>query len=79
MSQLFTILDDKIVINKALLRYVEGPTSLTGSLEILGGASVQDNLIVKGKIVADVDPKVTSAMDVGLYMAGSRPASAVNA
>jgi hypothetical protein len=54
MSQLFTILDDKIVINKALLRYVEGPTSLTGSLEILGGASVQDNLIVKGKIVADV-------------------------
>jgi len=54
MSQLFTILDDKIVINKALLRYVEGPTSLTGSLEILGGASVQDNLVVKGKIVADV-------------------------
>lgn len=54
MSQLFTILDDKIVINKALLRYVEGPTSLTGSLEILGGASVQDNLIVKGRIVADV-------------------------
>lgn len=53
MSQLFTILDDKIVINKALLRYVEGPTSLTGSLEILGGASVQDNLIVKGKIIAD--------------------------
>jgi hypothetical protein len=54
MSQLFTILDDKIVINKALLRYVEGPTSLTGSLEILGGASVQDNLIVKGRLVADV-------------------------
>ena len=54
MSQLFTILDDKIVINKALLRYVEGPTSLTGSLEILGGASIQDNLIVKGRIVADV-------------------------
>ena len=53
MSQLFTILDDKIVINKALLRYVEGPTSLTGSLEIIGGASVQDNLIVKGKIYAD--------------------------
>ena len=53
MSQLFTILDDKIVINKALLRYVEGPTSLTGSLEILGGASIQDNLVVKGKIYAD--------------------------
>ena len=54
MSQLFTILDDKIVINKALLRYVEGPTSLTGSLEIIGGASVNDNLIVRGKIIADV-------------------------
>jgi len=54
MSQLFTILDDKIVINKALLRYVEGPTSLTGSLEIIGSASVNDNLIVRGKIIADV-------------------------
>jgi hypothetical protein len=53
MSQLFTILDDKIVINKALLRHVEGPTSLTGSLEIIGGASIQDNLVVKGKIYAD--------------------------
>ena len=27
----------------------------------------------------DLDPKVTSAMDVGLYMAGSRPTNTVNA
>ncbi len=54
MSQLFTILDDKIVINKALLRYLEGPTTLTGAFEINGGASVRDNLVVNGRIIADV-------------------------
>jgi hypothetical protein len=54
MSQLFTILDDKIVINKALLRYVEGPTTVIGSLEILGDTSVENDLVVKGRITADV-------------------------
>lgn len=54
MSQLFTILDDKIVINKALLRYVEGPTTVMGSLDILGDTGVENNLVVKGKITADV-------------------------
>jgi hypothetical protein len=27
----------------------------------------------RGKIVADLDPKKVSHMEIGLYMAGSRP------
>jgi len=43
--------------------------------------ALSDRLLVmyRGKIVADLDPRSTSAMDVGLYMAGSRPANVVNA
>jgi len=54
MSQLFTIQDDKIVINKAVLRYLEGPTTFTGAFELNGGASIRDNLVVNGRIIADV-------------------------
>lgn len=54
MSQLFSIQDDKIVINKALLRYLEGPTTLTGAFELNGGAVIRDNLVVNGRIIADV-------------------------
>ena len=54
MSQLFTIIDDKIVINKALLRYIEGPTTLNGTFEINGGASIRDNVVVSGRVIADV-------------------------
>ena len=54
MSQLFTILDDKIVINKSVLRYIEGPTTLTGALEVNGGQIIRDNLVVNGRIIVDV-------------------------
>ena len=54
MSQLFTILDDKIVINKAVLRYLEGPTTLSGALEVNGGQTIRDNLVVNGRIIVDV-------------------------
>ena len=58
-----------------------GTAVLIVSTELDEVMSLSDRLLVmyRGKIVADVDPRVTSAMDVGLYMAGSRPASAVNA
>jgi simple sugar transport system ATP-binding protein len=57
-----------------------GTAVLIVSTELDEVMALSDRLLVmyRGKIVADVDPKVTSAMDVGLYMAGSRPASAVN-
>jgi len=40
--------------------------------------ALSDRLLVmyRGTIVADLDPKQVSAMDVGLYMAGSRPGGA---
>jgi len=58
-----------------------GTAVLIVSTELDEVMALSDRLLVmyRGKIVADLDPKVTSAMDVGLYMAGSRPASAVNA
>ena len=58
-----------------------GTAVLIVSTELDEVMALSDRLLVmyRGKIVADLDPKVTSAMDVGLYMAGSRPANAVNA
>lgn len=58
-----------------------GTAVLIVSTELDEVMALSDRLLVmyRGKIVADLDPKVTSAMDVGLYMAGSRPTSAVNA
>jgi len=58
-----------------------GTAVLIVSTELDEVMALSDRLLVmyRGKIVADLDPKVTSAMDVGLYMAGSQPASAVNA
>jgi len=58
-----------------------GTAVLIVSTELDEVMALSDRLLVmyRGKIVADLDPKVTSAMDVGLYMAGSRPASTVNA
>ncbi len=57
-----------------------GTAVLIVSTELDEVMALSDRLLVmyRGKIVADLDPKVTSAMDFGLYMAGSRPASAVS-
>lgn len=52
-QQLFTIQDDKIVINKLALRYLEGSVIHAGSFDIIGNASIQSDLSVKGTIVAD--------------------------
>jgi ABC-type uncharacterized transport system ATPase subunit len=37
--------------------------------------ALADRLLVmfRGKVVAELDPKVVSPADVGLYMAGARP------
>ena len=58
-----------------------GTAVLIVSTELDEVMALSDRLLVmyRGKIVADLDPKATSAMDVGLYMAGSRPVSAVHA
>ncbi|MEI7882362.1 MAG: ABC transporter ATP-binding protein [Actinomycetota bacterium] len=58
-----------------------GTAVLIVSTELDEVMALSDRLLVmyRGKIVADLDPKVTSAMDIGLYMAGSRPSNAVNA
>ena len=57
-----------------------GTAVLIVSTELDEVMALSDRLLVmyRGKIVADLDPNVSSAMDIGLYMAGSRPASAVN-
>ena len=51
--QLFNIQDDKVVINKLALRYLEGSIIHAGSFDIIGNASVQNNLTVAGSITVD--------------------------
>lgn len=53
MAQLFNIQDDKVVINKLALKYLEGSVIHAGSFDIVGNASVQNNLAVNGTITAD--------------------------
>jgi hypothetical protein len=53
MAQLFNIEDDKVVINKLQLRYLEGTVMHAGQLEIAGGVHIQHNLHVVGTITAD--------------------------
>lgn len=53
MAQLFNIQDDKVVINKLALKYLEGSVIHAGSFDIVGSASVQNDLNVKGAITVD--------------------------
>jgi simple sugar transport system ATP-binding protein len=55
-----------------------GVAMLVVSTELDEVMSLSDRVFVmyRGKIVADLDPKKVSHMDVGLYMAGSRPGGA---
>jgi ABC-type uncharacterized transport system ATPase subunit len=55
-----------------------GVAMLVVSTELDEVMSLSDRVLVmyRGKIVADLDPKKVSHMDVGLYMAGSRPGGA---
>ena len=52
-----------------------GTAVLIVSTELDEVMALSDRLLVmyRGAIVADLDPKQVSAMDVGLYMAGSKP------
>jgi simple sugar transport system ATP-binding protein len=52
-----------------------GVAMLVVSTELDEVMSLSDRVLVmyRGKIVADLDPRSVSHMDVGLYMAGSRP------
>jgi simple sugar transport system ATP-binding protein len=56
-----------------------GRAVLVVSTELDEVMSLADRVLVmyRGKIVADVDPKKVSHLDIGLYMAGSRPAAVV--
>jgi simple sugar transport system ATP-binding protein len=56
-----------------------GTAVLIVSTELDEVMALSDRLLVmfRGKVVAELDPKKVTPMEVGLYMAGSRPDSAV--
>jgi simple sugar transport system ATP-binding protein len=58
-----------------------GTAVLIVSTELEEVMALSDRLLVmyRGRVVAELDPKKSTPMEVGLYMAGSRPDSAVNA
>jgi simple sugar transport system ATP-binding protein len=58
-----------------------GKAVLLISLELDEVMNVSDRVLVmyEGEIVADVDPKKTSIMELGLYMSGSKRQDNVNA
>ena len=53
MAQLLNIVDDKVIINKLAVKYLEGSILHAGSLEIAGNVRIQNNLQVVGTITAD--------------------------
>ena len=56
-----------------------GTAVLIVSTELEEVMALSDRLLVmyRGKVVAELDPKKVTPMEVGLYMAGSRPDGAV--
>jgi general nucleoside transport system ATP-binding protein len=58
-----------------------GTAVLIVSTELEEVMALSDRLLVmyRGKVVAELDPKKVTPMEVGLYMAGSRPDNAVSA
>jgi simple sugar transport system ATP-binding protein len=56
-----------------------GTAVLIVSTELEEVMALSDRLLVmyRGKVVAELDPKKVTPMEVGLYMAGSRPDSTV--
>lgn len=58
-----------------------GTAVLIVSTELEEVMALSDRLLVmyRGKVVAELDPKKVTPMEVGLYMAGSRPDRAVSA
>jgi hypothetical protein len=53
MSQIFNILDDKVVINKLALRYLEGSITHAGQLTVVGAVNLGSSLVVNNTISAD--------------------------
>mgnify|MGYP000098913580 CR=1 FL=1 len=53
MAQIFNIIDDKVVINKLAVRYLEGTITLAGTLDTVGAAKFQSNLDVAGTLTAN--------------------------
>ena len=53
MSQIFNIQDDKVVITKLALRYLEGTIQHAGQLSVVGPVNLGSNLIVNNTISAD--------------------------
>ena len=53
MTQVFNIQDDKVVITKLALSYLEGSIIHAGTLDIVGNTSVRSDLQVAGTITAD--------------------------
>jgi len=53
MSQIFNILEDKVVINKLALRYLEGSITHAGQLNVVGAVNLGSSLVVNNTISAD--------------------------
>lgn len=53
MSQIFNILEDKVVINKLALRYLEGSITHAGQLSVVGAVNLGSSLVVNNTISAD--------------------------
>lgn len=53
MAQLFTIQDDKILINKLVLTYLEGTVNHAGQFNLSGPLNVDGNIKTTGSISAD--------------------------
>lgn len=69
--QIFSIQDDKVVINNLSVNYMEGPVVHTGPFNIIGNASVTGDMSVTGSITVDTihvrnpGTPVSSAGDYG--------------
>lgn len=53
MSQIFNIQDDKVVISKLALRYLEGTITHAGQLSVVGPVNLGSTLVVNNTINAD--------------------------
>lgn len=68
MSQLLSIIDDKIVINKLSLKYLEGSVVHSGQLAVLGAVTMDTGLTVNGPIRAkSILTENGSSLEPGIY------------
>lgn len=68
MSQLLSIIDDKIVINKLSLKYLEGSVVHSGQLVVVGAVTMDTGLTVNGPIRAkSILTENGSSLEPGIY------------